>query len=66
MIRHKWINDTCQRCGLTREKRMQEKYQRTIGVLRHGIWEDKHLYTENLRYYYGDTHKFERPDCTTP
>jgi len=63
MIQHKWANDICQRCGTKREYREKATYQRTMGVLRHGVWEDKHIYTYHMRYHYGDPHGFDRPDC---
>jgi hypothetical protein len=64
MSNHKWQNDECVRCGLKREKREYKKAGLPYSVLgRDGCWYDKVPYTFGTGYWYGETYKFERPDC---
>lgn len=66
-MNHKWQNDVCLRCGLTREKREYKKAGIPYSVLgRDGCWYDRVPYTFGTAYYYGEKYKFERPSCIAP
>lgn len=63
MSNHKWQNDVCLNCGVKREMKDFKRWQRVEGVLRNGVWEDKHFFTYGIKFWYGEKYRFERPQC---
>jgi hypothetical protein len=62
-MNHKWIDNTCQKCGLKREKKEFKRWQRSETVLVNGVWQDRNIHTYGAAWHYGSEHKFERPNC---
>jgi hypothetical protein len=68
MIKHKWKEDKCIHCGIRRERKETRVFVRTVSYLsRSGIFEDKNIYEERMRYHYydldGQGFGVDRPDC---
>lgn len=64
MIRHRWQNNTCIYCGLTRDRREFQKLVNTRSVLsQHGVWIDVPMYQYGIGWWYGELNKFIRPEC---
>lgn len=70
MIKHKWKDDTCERCKMFREKREKKTHVHDRSVLIHGVWEDKPVFRYDIRWWYidffGKQIGFKRPDCIPP
>jgi hypothetical protein len=64
MSNHKWKNNICIKCGISRERKDFKRWQSTGSVLgRDGCWYDKHYYTFGTGWYYGKEYGFDRPQC---
>lgn len=64
MIKHRWHNNTCIVCGITRERKEYTRVVRTYSRLgTDGIFCDVPVYQYGAGWWYGPVHKFERPDC---
>lgn len=64
-MNHRWKDNKCIHCGIKRQRKEWRRKHFYSGV-RHGIWQDIPFYKYGIGYYYGDTHKFKRPDCVKP
>ena len=65
-MNHRWANNTCINCGVTREKRQYRKLIQTLTktvLPRYGVWEDRPVYQYGTGWWYGEVNKFIRPDC---
>lgn len=64
-MNHRWKDNQCIRCGITREKREAKvRVGFPYSVLdRHGVWVDRQRYDYRWLWWYGDKYKFDRPDC---
>jgi len=64
MTRHRWTNNTCIRCGITRERREHNVVLRTYSVLnQHGVFVDRQHIKFGSAWWYGEKYQFIRPDC---
>lgn len=69
MIRHKWENDVCIKCGIKRERMERTQLSHTYSILgKDGCFHDVPVYNINLHYAYSESGikwSFDRPDCVT-
>jgi hypothetical protein len=64
MSNHKWKDNVCIKCGLSRERKEYRQVQSTGSYLgKDGCFYDKHYYTYGTAWHYGSKYKFERPEC---
>jgi hypothetical protein len=56
-MNHKWENNVCVNCGLTRERRY---WKQLMAIVNHPPWE---AYRTGVSYWYGNRYKFNRPSC---
>lgn len=65
-MNHRWQDNTCINCGITRERRECQKLVNTRSVLsRHGVFYDVPVYQYGTGWWYGEKDKFKRPECKT-
>lgn len=62
-MNHRWANNICINCGVTRERKDYRKLVNTYTVLSNGVWEDRPVYQYGTGWWYGEVNKFNRPDC---
>lgn len=60
---HKWNNNICLKCGLKRELRPKERIIHTSESFVAGNWQEVEVYRSYPEFWYGDVHKFKRPEC---
>lgn len=62
---HRWVENKCLYCGLTREKREAKIHKGSYSCLtRSGVWDDREVVDYRFLWWYGPEHKFDRPDCS--
>jgi hypothetical protein len=63
-MNHKWKDNTCIHCGITRERKEYKRVTRTYSKLgRDGVFYDVPVYEYGAAWWYGKEHKFKRPEC---
>jgi hypothetical protein len=64
MSNHKWSDNVCTKCGISRERKEYRKWQRSYTYLsKSGVWEDRDVYTFGTAWHYGKGYGFKRPQC---
>lgn len=56
-MNHRWANNTCINCGVTRERKT---WKLLMGIVNHPPW---NVYKYGTAWWYGEVNKFKRPDC---
>lgn len=57
MNNHKWKNNICVNCGISRVKK---KWSLLMAIVNHPPWD---VYKYGSDWWYGDKDGFKRPDC---